>query len=196
MAQAIEETELRQTPLYDLHLELGARMVSLAGYAVPLHYRAGLAAEHDHARSKAGLFDLSHMAQAHQAGDSREIFARAVIAVHGPEALSVISAHAPEAAGLGLKSSARMEFDGIDCHVACVGETDTDEYELTVPAGAAEAIARALLADDRVEPIGLGARDRLRRVIEQQPCAEEKRFAIADTSLSIVPNPSHHKSKP
>ena len=46
-----------------LHLELGARMVPFAGYAMPVQYPAGLMAEHHHTRNSAGLFDVSHMGQ-------------------------------------------------------------------------------------------------------------------------------------
>ncbi|CAA2104882.1 Aminomethyltransferase [Methylobacterium bullatum] len=51
------------TPLHALHLRHGARMVPFAGYALPLHYPAGLIAEHLHTRKAAGLFDVSHMGQ-------------------------------------------------------------------------------------------------------------------------------------
>lgn len=54
---------LLQTPLHDLHLELGARMVPFAGYSMPVQYPAGLMAEHLHTRASAGLFDVSHMGQ-------------------------------------------------------------------------------------------------------------------------------------
>ena len=54
---------LLKTPLHDLHVELGARMVPFAGYAMPVQYPAGLMAEHLHTRSAAGLFDVSHMGQ-------------------------------------------------------------------------------------------------------------------------------------
>jgi aminomethyltransferase len=53
---------LRRTALYDEHVTLGARMVPFAGFAMPVQY-AGILAEHDAVRSRAGLFDLSHMAQ-------------------------------------------------------------------------------------------------------------------------------------
>jgi aminomethyltransferase len=56
-------TELHRTPLYDLHLELGARMVPFAGYEMPVQYPAGVLAEHLHTRAAAGLFDVSHMGQ-------------------------------------------------------------------------------------------------------------------------------------
>ena len=57
------ESSLLQTPLHALHLELGARMVPFAGYAMPVQYPAGLMAEHRHTRNAAGLFDVSHMGQ-------------------------------------------------------------------------------------------------------------------------------------
>ena len=54
---------LLKTPLHDLHVELGARMVPFAGYSMPVQYPAGLMAEHHHTRQAAGLFDVSHMGQ-------------------------------------------------------------------------------------------------------------------------------------
>jgi len=54
---------LLKTPLYDLHRELGARMVEFAGYQMPIQYPLGLMKEHMHTRDKAGLFDVSHMGQ-------------------------------------------------------------------------------------------------------------------------------------
>ena len=66
---ASPETSLLRTPLYDLHLELGARMVPFAGYSMPVQYPAGLMAEHLHTRASAGLFDVSHMGQLSISGD-------------------------------------------------------------------------------------------------------------------------------
>ncbi len=66
---ASPETPLLRTPLYDLHLELGARMVPFAGYSMPVQYPAGLMAEHLHTRASAGLFDVSHMGQLSISGD-------------------------------------------------------------------------------------------------------------------------------
>lgn len=54
---------LKQTPLFDLHNELGARMVPFAGYEMPVQYPLGVKKEHIHTREKAGLFDVSHMGQ-------------------------------------------------------------------------------------------------------------------------------------
>jgi len=63
-----EPQTLLQTPLHALHLELGARMVSFAGYSMPVQYPEGLIAEHRHTRGSAGLFDVSHMGQLRLAG--------------------------------------------------------------------------------------------------------------------------------
>jgi len=227
MAEHGAETDLKQTPLHDLHVELGARMVPFAGYAMPVQYKAGIMAEHLHTRAKAGLFDVSHMGQAVLVGPDHETTARALealtpssfvelghgrqrytvllndeggiiddlmvtrpvsetddgrlmlvvnaarkdvdyahfheklpenvrlevvddralIAVQGPDAVAAVAAHAPKAAELAFMSAAPMEFDGIDCHVARAGYTGEDGVEMSVPAGAAEAIARALLRD-------------------------------------------------
>lgn len=56
-------TDLRRTPLFDLHRDLGGRMVPFAGYAMPVQYPAGVLAEHQRTRTAATLFDVSHMGQ-------------------------------------------------------------------------------------------------------------------------------------
>lgn len=62
--------KLARTPLYDLHLELGGKMVSFAGYEMPVQYKGmGIIKEHLHARAQAGLFDVSHMGQLILSGD-------------------------------------------------------------------------------------------------------------------------------
>ena len=50
-----------RTPLFDLHTELGGRMVDFGGHALPMRYRDGTVAEHRATRTAAGLFDVSHM---------------------------------------------------------------------------------------------------------------------------------------
>ncbi len=242
MAETVADEDLKLTPLHDLHIELGGKMVPFAGYSMPVQYKLGIMGEHQHTRAKAGLFDVSHMGQAVLIGPDHETTAkalealtpsnfvelghgrqrytvllnedggiiddlmvtrpldpnddgrlllvvnaarkdvdyahlraklpetvklevvddRALIAVQGPEAVAAVAAHAPAAAELGFMSAAPMEFDGIACHIARAGYSGEDGVEMSVPAGAADAIARALLADDRVEAIGLGARDSLR----------------------------------
>ena len=62
-ADATSSSPLLQTPLHALHLELGARMVPFAGYAMPVQYPAGIITEHRQCRASAALFDVSHMGQ-------------------------------------------------------------------------------------------------------------------------------------
>ena len=68
---------LKRTALYDLHLELGAKIVPFAGYEMPVQYPLGVMQEHIHTRAQAGLFDVSHMGQAkltaHE-GDAAALF--------------------------------------------------------------------------------------------------------------------------
>ncbi|MCY1708065.1 glycine cleavage system aminomethyltransferase GcvT [Pannonibacter sp. SL95] len=241
-SHAADAADLKRTPLYDLHVELGARMVPFAGYDMPVQYPTGIMTEHQHTRAAAGLFDVSHMGQAWLIGPDHETTARALealvpsnmvelgrgkqrytvllnaeggivddlmvtrpvadaqdgrlflvvnasrkdvdypliraalpanvrleliedralIAVQGPQAVAAVAAHAPKAAELAFMSADWMEFDGITCHVSRSGYTGEDGVEMSVPADKAEAITRALLADERVKPIGLGARDSLR----------------------------------
>jgi aminomethyltransferase len=66
---ASSPTPLLNTPLHALHLELGARMVPFAGYAMPVNYPDGILAEHRHCRYEAALFDVSHMGQLRLLGD-------------------------------------------------------------------------------------------------------------------------------
>jgi aminomethyltransferase len=59
---------LKKTPLFDLHVELGAKMVPFAGYEMPVQYPLGVKKEHLHTRNQAGLFDVSHMGQVKLSG--------------------------------------------------------------------------------------------------------------------------------
>ena len=52
---------MKKTPLHELHLRLGARLVPFAGYEMPVQYAPGILKEHLHTRAAAGLFDVSHM---------------------------------------------------------------------------------------------------------------------------------------
>ncbi|OAN73382.1 glycine cleavage system protein T [Sulfitobacter sp. EhC04] len=69
--------DLKHTALFDLHVELGARMVPFAGYAMPVQYPLGVMKEHQHTRDAAGLFDVSHMGQVILSGASWDAVARA-----------------------------------------------------------------------------------------------------------------------
>jgi aminomethyltransferase len=53
---------LKRTPLYETHLEMGAKMVGFGGWEMPLQYQ-GILAEHRAVRSRAGMFDVSHMSK-------------------------------------------------------------------------------------------------------------------------------------
>ncbi len=53
----------KRTPLYQLHLELGGKMVPFAGYSLPVQYPSGVIAEHKAVRTACGLFDVSHMGE-------------------------------------------------------------------------------------------------------------------------------------
>ena len=55
--------QLRKTALYDMHIAAKAKMVTFAGYNMPLHYSTGIMHEHNHSRDAASLFDVSHMGQ-------------------------------------------------------------------------------------------------------------------------------------
>ena len=59
---------LKRTPLYDMHVRLGARMVPFAGYEMPVQYKDGIIAEHLHTRSAAGLFGLGPGEERQDAG--------------------------------------------------------------------------------------------------------------------------------
>ena len=54
---------MKQTRLYDRHVELGGRMVPFADYELPVQYTAGPNAEHRSVRTAAGVFDIDHMGQ-------------------------------------------------------------------------------------------------------------------------------------
>ena len=58
-----KDTLIRITPLHQMHLDAGAKMVPFAGYDMPVSYPLGIKKEHNHTRQKAGLFDVSHMGQ-------------------------------------------------------------------------------------------------------------------------------------
>ena len=228
------ETEPRKTPLYDLHLEQGGKIVDFAGWSLPVQYAAGIMAEHRHCREQAGLFDVSHMGQVRLRGaDAASAFERlvpgnidglkegnarytvftndqggvlddliasrtadglfvvvnagcrdadiahmrsnlepdieveeltdqALLALQGPAAVDVLAALAPEAAHLKFMQTTETSVGDVAVRVSRLGYTGEDGFEISVAAGDAVDLARRLLGDERVLPIGLGARDSLR----------------------------------
>lgn len=231
---APEDGRLVKTPLYDLHVELGGKMVPFAGYEMPVQYRAGILKEHLQTRNQAGLFDVSHMGQIKlvgtgaaaamerivpvdvvglgvnsqryalftndaggilddlmitNAGDhlfvvvnaackeqdiahmrqhlsadcSIEVLEdRALLALQGPAAGEVMARLAPASKVLTFMTAAQIAIAGADCFVTRSGYTGEDGFEISVAADQAEALARELLAQEEVDPVGLGARDSLR----------------------------------
>jgi aminomethyltransferase len=87
---------------------------------------------------------------------------RALLALQGPEAAAVFQARAPEAAAMVFMDVRIMTAFGVDLIVSRSGYTGEDGYEISVPADRADDVWNILLSDDRVKPIGLGARDSLR----------------------------------
>jgi len=229
-----DATDLLQTPLHALHLELGARMVPFAGYSMPVQYPAGLMAEHHHTRTAAGLFDVSHMGQlklvgpdaatafeslmpvdvidlavgkqryglllndeggiiddlmfvnrgddlfvivngACKTGDIAHIQARigsrcqvvplperGLLALQGPQAVTALQRLVPGVERLVFMTGAAFTWQGADLFITRSGYTGEDGFEISVPGDRAEALARALLAEPEVKPVGLGARNSLR----------------------------------
>jgi len=87
---------------------------------------------------------------------------RALLAIQGPAAAAVMTAHEPVLADMGFMECARLMLFGVDCYISRSGYTGEDGYEISVPADQAERIWNTLLQDARVKPVGLGARDSLR----------------------------------
>ena len=239
LLQPATSPQLKRTPLYDLHAELGARFVPFAGYEMPVNFPSGILKEHLHTRAAAGLFDVSHMGQLAvypRAPDMAEaaralegllpvdvlglrqgrqryaLFTslaggilddlmiakyadrfvlvvnasrkeldeahlrasvsdrciverlddRALLALQGPLAQPVLARLAPDVASLRFMDVGRLSILGADCLVSRSGYTGEDGYEISVPITHAQSLARALLEDRNVAPIGLGARDTLR----------------------------------
>lgn len=113
------------------------------------------------AGTKNGDFALFEQAAAGRASLTRADD-RALIALQGPEAAAVLAKVLPDSAELGFMQFRRVEHQGYGLVVARCGYTGEDGFEILVPAAIAEAFWNGLLADDRVRPIGLGARDSLR----------------------------------
>ena len=91
-----------------------------------------------------------------------ELPERALLALQGPAAASVLARLAPGAATMAFMSGMEVMLDGIACFVTRSGYTGEDGYEISVPAEAARRLAERLLAEAEVKAIGLGARDSLR----------------------------------
>jgi aminomethyltransferase len=87
---------------------------------------------------------------------------RGLLALQGPEAAAVLARHAPDASDLPFMGASPSRFDGVAIHLSRSGYTGEDGFEISMPSDKAVALWETLLADPRVKPIGLGARDSLR----------------------------------
>ncbi|WP_439852004.1 glycine cleavage system aminomethyltransferase GcvT [Pseudomonas syringae] len=108
--------------------------------------------------------DLAHLRK-HLAGQCtiEPLFEeRALLALQGPAAVTVLARLAPEVASMTFMQFTSVTLLGAQCFVSRSGYTGEDGYEISVPAEQSEALARRLLDEPEVAPIGLGARDSLR----------------------------------
>jgi len=249
MAETPTETLLK-TPLWDAHKAAGAVMGPFGGYDMPIRYPEGIIAEHVWTRTKAGLFDVSHMgpsfltlrdvpddpevahaaisalietivpsdikglkpgqirytvllnaeggviddlmiarpehpdhqgmlyivvnagtkdndfaliqAACGEAADLRRADDRALLALQGPLAASILNDFLPGVADMAFMTFAPFELDDVPLVVSRSGYTGEDGYEILVPADVAQSFVNILLETGSVKLIGLGARDSLR----------------------------------
>jgi aminomethyltransferase len=87
---------------------------------------------------------------------------RALLALQGPAAAHVLAKLSDGAAGLRFMTAASGKVGEFDCHISRSGYTGEDGFEISLAADKSEKLARLLLAQEGVAPIGLGARDSLR----------------------------------
>lgn len=227
---------LRTTPLTEWHRKNGAKLVPFAGFEMPVQY-SGIIAEHKHTRTKAGVFDISHMGEFKLSGkgakdalnkvvtqnldtlapgkcrygflpnekggvlddlivyclaeDSYMLvvngacedsdfnwinshlpnelnfdnvsYETAKIDLQGPESIEVMqSVFGRDFSHLKYFNFEQAEFDGYKLIISRTGYTGELGYELYLPSEKAESLWKKIVADERVLPIGLGARDTLR----------------------------------
>ena len=69
---------LKRTPLHDIHVALGAKMVPFAGFEMPVTYPTGINSEHRAVREDVGVFDVSHMGEFEITGPDRNAFVQRV----------------------------------------------------------------------------------------------------------------------
>ncbi len=107
--------------------------------------------------------DIAHIAQ--KIGTRCEVIPMpemALLALQGPQAVTALARLAPGVNKLVFMTGGRFTVAGCDCFLTRSGYTGEDGFEISVPAAQAEVLARALLAQPEVKPVGLGARNSLR----------------------------------
>ena len=107
--------------------------------------------------------DFAHL-KAHLPNHIKLIIAehRALLALQGPEAASVLARHCAGADGMAFMTGASTLFDSIPVHISRSGYSGEDGFEISVKADKVAVLNERLLAHPEVKPIGLGARDSLR----------------------------------
>lgn len=106
--------------------------------------------------------DIAHMRARLKGCEVENITDRALLALQGPTAEGVLHAIAPDVAEMSFMDVGICDSSYGELWISRSGYTGEDGYEISVHADQAQGLARALLAHDAVEPIGLGARDSLR----------------------------------
>lgn len=107
--------------------------------------------------------DIAHIA-AHLPADVTLVYEhdRALLALQGPAAAAVLERYIPCIGKTGFMSETAATLAGVAITLTRSGYTGEDGFELSIPADRADQVARLLLAEPEVLPIGLGARDSLR----------------------------------
>ncbi len=85
-----------------------------------------------------------------------------LLALQGPDAVKVMAGFVPEAVELGFMTHGTFTWQGVRLTMSRSGYTGEDGFEILVPAERGKDVWQALMSDERVMPIGLGARDSLR----------------------------------
>ena len=106
---------------------------------------------------------------------------RALLALQGPQAVNALARLVPGVEKLVFMTGAAFTWEGTDLFITRSGYTGEDGFEISVPDTAAEALARALLAQPEVKPIGLGARNSLR--LEAGLCLYGQDIDVATTPV-------------
>ncbi len=107
--------------------------------------------------------DIAHLrANLARTCEIEEVTGRALLALQGPEAEAAMTDVAPEVANMRFMDATIADSEYGTLWISRSGYSGEDGFEISVPEGQAESLARALLAHESVEPVGLGARDSLR----------------------------------
>lgn len=106
--------------------------------------------------------DFAHLRNQLKNCEFQELPDQALLALQGAAAATVMARFSTAATQLAFMQTCTTNINGIACHISRSGYTGEDGFEISVANEYAETLARWLLAEQEVEPIGLGARDTLR----------------------------------